>query len=460
MASRTGFVPSLFLLALCLGFIENIRYEPTWESLESRPLPKWFDEAKFGIFIHWGVYSVPSFSTEWFWSQLMNGDPAVVKFMQQNYRDDFTYGDFAPQFTAEFFNADEWVELFQDSGAKYIVFTTKHHDGFTMWPSNVSWNWNSGDVGPGRDIVGELTTALRNKTDLKLGLYHSLFEWYNPLWLQDQANNFTTNNFVTRKTMPELYHLVKTYLPDMIHSDGDWEATDTYWQSKEFFAWMYNDSPVKENVVINDAWGINCTCRHGGFFNCQDKFNPHTLQPFKWECQTSIDPISWGFRRNMKIKELMTTDQIISNMVEVISCGGNYLLNIGPEPDGMISAVFKERLLDLGTWLGVNGEAIYTSHPWVYQNDSITPNVWYTSRDGPTGQIVYAIVLDWPEGATLTLGSPDPEVGTEVSMIGYEGEFTWHRNGMDGMDIDIPAIPANRMPCDWGWVFKITGLIN
>ncbi|KAK2106170.1 Tissue alpha-L-fucosidase [Saguinus oedipus] len=137
-------------------------------------------------------------------------------------------------------------------GPRYVVLTTKHHEGFTNWPSPVSWNWNSKDVGPHRDLVGELGTALR-KRNMHYGLYHSLLEWFHPLYLLDKKNGFKTQHFVSAKTMPELYDLVNSlgahrgrYKPDLIWSDGDWEAPDAYWNSTNFLSWLYNDSPVKK----------------------------------------------------------------------------------------------------------------------------------------------------------------------------------------------------------------------
>ena len=159
----------------------SVKYEPTWSSLDSRPLPTWYDEAKIGIFIHWGIFSVPAYGGAWFWYGWVNNQSTQVEFMKENYPPKFTYQDFGPLFTAQFYNPTEWVDLFVKAGAKYVVLTSKHHEGFTNWPSKYSFSWNSMAIGPKRDLVGELAAATR-KTDMKFGLYHSLYEFENPLY--------------------------------------------------------------------------------------------------------------------------------------------------------------------------------------------------------------------------------------------------------------------------------------
>ncbi|CAG5122112.1 unnamed protein product, partial [Candidula unifasciata] len=295
---------------------QTICFDPTWSSLDSRPLPTWYDEAKLGIFIHWGVFSVPSFYSEWFWWLWQDRhDPEVNEFIAANYRPDFTYADFAKDFTAEFFNATEWVQLFQSSGARYLVFVSKHHEGFTNWPSKYSFNWNSLAVGPNRDIVGELMNATRRHSDLRFGLYHSMFEWFHPLYLADKQSGFVTQDFVNQKTLPELYELVNTYTPDIVFSDGDWEAPDTYWKSKEFLAWLYTDSPVKDTVVANDRWGTNISCHHGGVYTCGDRYNPGVLQKHKWVNAMTIDKHSWGFRRNARLSDYLTIEELLQTFI-------------------------------------------------------------------------------------------------------------------------------------------------
>ena len=245
------------------------RYDPTWSSLDARPLPTWYDDAKIGIFIVGGVFSVPSWgdpstggsSGEWFQEYLLQKRPSYVDFMARNYPPGFTYADFAPQLTYELFNASAWAELFVAAGAKYTAFLTKHHDGYTLWPSATSFNWNSQDVGPRRDVTGEVSAAVK-AAGLHLGLYHSLFSWTDPLFLADQAANFTPPHAYPPKSMGELRDLVARYEPDLLWSDGDWVGgkDDVYWQAPDFLAWLVNDSPVKDSVVYNDRWGQGNIC--------------------------------------------------------------------------------------------------------------------------------------------------------------------------------------------------------
>ncbi|KAL8589411.1 hypothetical protein ACOMHN_021563 [Nucella lapillus] len=459
-AIKTGMWRIVLLLTLTVA-CQGIHYLPNWKSIDSRPLPGWYDESKLGIFIHWGVFSVPSFSSEWFWWYWKGEkNPAVVQFMEENYRPDFTYADFAKQFTAEFFQAEEWAKLFESSGAKYIVFVSKHHEGYTNWPSKYSFNWNSMDVGPKRDIVGELAEAVRNHTKLRFGLYHSLFEWFHPLYLQDKANNFTTQEFVARKTMPELYEIVNKYKPEVIWSDGDSEAPDVYWNSTEFISWLYNYSPVKDSVVTNDRWGINISCHHGGFFTCTDRYNPGVKQNHKFENAMTIDKDSWGFRRNADLKDYLTVEDLISTFVVTVSCGGNMLMNVGPTKYGMIAPIYQERLTQMGQWLKVNGEAIYASHPWTHQNDTINSDVWYTMKKNGAQTDVYAVALKWPAGDSLTLGAPVAGNTTVVTLLGQGQGLDYIRTGHQGLVISLPFIDFSHMPCQWAWTFKITNVAN
>ncbi|OQV20299.1 Alpha-L-fucosidase [Hypsibius exemplaris] len=383
MRLQSAIVSVGLVTAFAVSVAENVadRYDPTWASLDTRPLPNWFDESKLGIFIHWGVYSEIGYNSEWVWWYWKGWrEPIVMRYFAENFPPDMTYADFAATFRAAFFDPVEWADLIAKSGAKYVVLTAKHHEGYTLWPSNHSFNWNSMDVGPHRDLVGDLAAAIRSRTDLHFGLYHSLFEWFHPLYLQDKAAGWATQDFVRSKTLPELYEIVNSYKPEVIWSDGDWEAPFTYWNSTEFLAWLYNDSPVKNTVLVNDRWGNGMACNHGGYYTCQDKYNPGVLQPKKWENCMTLDDQSWGYRRNIREIDVLPMADLIGMLAATVSCGGNFLLNIGPSGDGTIPAIFQERLRQLGQWMDINGEAIYKTVPWSRQNDTVNSDVCYGSR--------------------------------------------------------------------------------
>ncbi|XP_055529506.1 putative alpha-L-fucosidase isoform X2 [Wyeomyia smithii] len=332
------------------------KYEPTWSSLDSRPLPKWYDDAKIGIFIHWGVYAVPSYGSEWFWINWEGYKyDDYVEYMNKNFKPGFTYQDFASDFTAELFNATEWAELFAQSGARYVVLTSKHHEGYTLWPSKYTYSWNSVDVGPHRDIIAELSTAIRNSTTLTFGVYYSLFEWFNRLYHDDKLHAFLKHEYIENKVWPELKELINAYKPEVLWSDGDWEAPDGYWKAKEFFTWLYNESPVKNTVVTNDRWGMGTLCMHGDFYTCSDRYNPGVLQKHKWENALTIDKKSWGHRQNAKLEDFMSSSELIGEIASTVSCGGNILINVGPTKYGTIDPIFSERLTDMGRYIVSDG---------------------------------------------------------------------------------------------------------
>ncbi|KAJ8882388.1 hypothetical protein PR048_014195 [Dryococelus australis] len=414
------------LAALSTCGVWGVKYEPNWDSIDSRPTPEWFDEAKFGIFIHWGVYSVPSYGSEWFWYHWKQQNEGYKEFMEQNYPPGFTYQNWGKQFTAELYDPNTWADIFLASGAKYVVITSKHHEGYALYPSNYSFSWNAKDVGPGRDLIGPLADAIRNKTKLRFGLYHSLLEWYNPLYLRDKANNWTTQTFAQQKAIPELYELVKLYRPEVIYSDGEWEAPSSYWNSTSFLAWLFNESPVRNSVAVNDRWGEETMCKHGGYRDCKDHFNPGVLQEHKWESAATLDKQSWGYRRRAVLQNYESIEAVIAYLVKAVSCNGNLLLNIGPTKEGSIPVIMEERLRQMGSWLKVNGEAIYSTRPWTYQNDSVSGDVWYTRKKN--GPAVYAIFLNWPEDNVGIMGYPQLAANATITMFGYDNQLKYEPN--------------------------------
>ncbi len=369
---KTGII-IFFLISSMI--IAQKQYQPTWESLDSRPLPEWFGNAKFGIFIHWGPYSVPAWSpkgtySEWYQYWLQNktlfgngkfkGDE-VTKFHNRTYGKDFSYYDFAPMFTADLFEPDDWAQLFKDAGSKYIVLGSKHHDGFALWPSKEAndrgFLWNSMDVGPKRDLVGDLSKSVKN-AGLKMGLYYSLYEWYHPLWYKKKNKD----QFVNQHMIPQIKDLVQKYEPDILWPDGEWELTDEQWKSKEFLSWLYNESSVKNSIIINDRWGKGNRKKHGGYFTTEYESEvPEFQKPWE-ECRGM--GFSFGYNQNEDSQDYNSPKALILMLINIVSTGGNLLLDIGPDARGKIPPIMQERLLQMGAWLKINGEAIYNTKIW------------------------------------------------------------------------------------------------
>lgn len=350
------------LLAL---FIAQFSFSQTqdelWKQVNDRPYPQWFKDAKLGIFIHWGLYSVPSIASkegyaEWYLRGLMTNAPSRVEFQKKIYGENFTYRDFAPLFKAELWNPDEWAELFKNSGAKYIVFVSKHHDGYALWPSKYSPGWNSVETGPKRDLVGELSESVR-KTGLKMGLYYSLPEWNNELHLWDTDPHRNITRYVNEHMIPQFKELVSTYKPSVIFADGEWWNTAEEWHSAELISWYYNE--VGSDAIVNNRWG------HGsdtGFLTPEYSAGiSETNRPWA-ECRGLGR--SFGLNRNEKLEAYMSPEELIHFFIKAVANGGGIILNVGPKADGQIPLLQQERLMQLGSWLQVNGEAIYGTEAW------------------------------------------------------------------------------------------------
>lgn len=386
---------------------KNLTYQPTWESLDTRPIPAWFDEAKLGIFVHFGVFSVPSFGSEWFWLYLQSGDTRYVNFMKNNYPPNFQYQEFASQLKAEYLDVNKWAQLFLQSGAKYVVLTSKHHEGYTLWKSNTSWNWNSVDIGPHRNILREFVDAIR-KVGLKVGIYFSFFDWFHPLYLLDKTNKFNTSYYVEEVSNKQIREIVTDYKPDYIWFDGDWEANSDYWQTKQLLAWLYSESPVKDTIVVNDRLGMDSMCAHGDIKTCADKFHPSILPNFKYESCYSLDKFSWGYRREMTINDVMTFEEVIHEMIYTISYGGNFLLNAGPTKEGNFNPIFEDRFIKLGKWMAINGESIYGLKICPIQKQL---ELMFTCKSNE----IFVFFFEWPSNNTILIN--DVHSNSKTSYI-------------------------------------------
>jgi len=359
----------LLLLFTCPAIAQQ--YQANWESLNKRGIPRWFKQDKFGIFIHWGVYAVPSYApviensgdsyAEWYWYRVNQGKKDYKTFHDKNYGANFLYPQFESQFRAEMFDPQQWADIFKKSGARYVVLTSKHHEGYCLWNSveaDRDWQrpWNAVTGTPHRDLLGDLTNAVRG-AGLKMGYYYSLYEWFNPLWLQDKKR------FVTEHMFPQFKDLVTKYKPAIIFSDGEWELSDTAWKSTELLAWLFNESPVAKDVVVDDRWGNNTRGKNNGSTYTTSEYGSGMTADVVWEESRGIGH-SYGYNRNEQLGDYKTSHDLILMLVDIVSRGGNLLLDIGPTADGRIPVIMQQRLIDMGNWLNINGEAIYGTTPW------------------------------------------------------------------------------------------------
>lgn len=437
-------------------------YTPDWASLDARPIPQWFKDAKFGIFIHWGVYSVPAWApvgkeyavyskySEWYWNRMVTDSSKVGKafraYHNKAYGPNFMYQDFAPQFKAELFNPDQWADVFKNAGAQYVVLTSKHHDGFALWPSAQSWNWNAADVGPHRDLAGDLTTAVKAK-GLHMGFYYSLYEWFNPLYKSN------VGKYVSEHMIPQLKDLVTRYQPDIIWPDGEWEHPSETWQSQQFLSWLYNESAVKNTVVVNDRWGKETRSKHGGYYTTEYDIvhnEDATNKKFEhaWEECRGIGG-SFGYNRNENLNDYNSSDALIQMLIQKVSRGGNLLLDIGPAADGTIPVIMQQRLADIGAWLKTNGEAIFGTTAGQPSPGNTT--ISYTQK----GKDVYALITAQQDKAITIDLSHAP---TKLSVLGSDQTIKFnYKNGklvIDGLKL-YPNLPSGG----YAWVVKLEGAL-
>jgi alpha-L-fucosidase len=403
------------------------QWEPDWDMLRSRPYPQWFSDAKLGIFIHWGVYSVPAYGgpesyAEWYLRGLQTGHELRTDFMKDNYGEDFTYRDFAPLLKAELFDADEWAQLFKRAGARYIILVSKHHDGYCLWPSEYAPGWNSVDVGPGRDITGELADAVR-KRDINFGLYYSLPEWNNPLhrWYTDPHDQI--HEYVEKHMIPQFKEVVGKYRPKVLFTDGEWYNSAEDWKARELISWYYN--LVGDKAIVNDRWG------HGsniGFIT--PEYSSGALKTDRPWAEVRGIGRSFGLNRNEKLEAYKTPEELIHFFVSLVANGGGLTLNVGPGADGQIPLIQQERLIQLGDWIMVNEEAIYGSTPWIRSGEQ---------KEVTLERVDEQIAFNWVRNSPGYPVTEDHFTGTWTGYImpGYSEEYEFIGRADDGMRLFI-----------------------
>ncbi len=480
---------AIALLLLLHWVVTAQPYQANWKSLNQRKIPAWFHQDKFGIFIHWGVYAVPAYApvipnsgysyAEWYWYRLPEKQKDFLSFHEKNYGSNFTYEQFEPMFKAELFDPAQWADIFKRSGAKYIVLTSKHHEGYCLWNSaeaDRDWQrpWNAVTGTPQRDLLGDLTNAVRAQ-GLKMGYYYSLYEWFNPLWQQDKKK------FVNDHLFPQFKDLVTKYKPSVVFADGEWELSDTAWRSEELLAWLYNESPVAKDVVVNDRWGRNTRGINTASTYATSEYGSGMDATIVWEENQGIGH-SYGYNRNEKIDDYKTSHDLILMLSDIVSRGGNLLLDIGPTADGRIPVIMQQRLVDIGDWLNKNGEAIYGSealkqpYQWsegiraskkeanfmanysivklvVPQKDSAYIECFFTKKN----KDLYCILPSF--SSTLKLKDIKLSPVVKATVLGSSKAFSWKQQGKN-IIIDLSAIKPGDISPSGIFVIKLSNALQ
>ncbi|MEM1208258.1 MAG: alpha-L-fucosidase [Planctomycetota bacterium] len=444
------------------------RFAPTWESLKQWEVPRWYHEAKFGIFIHWGVASVPAYKSEWYPKHMYKRGGEFFDHHVRTYGDHKTFGykDFIPQFRMENWDPDAWADVFQASGARYVVPVAEHHDGIALYRYSGS-RWTSLDIGPKRDLIGDLARAVR-RTPMKFGVSsHRAYNWrfftyddafdttlpeYSDLYARPHDPEEPADEPFLRDWLQRCVELVDGYEPDLVWFDWciGWPEFEPY--RRRFAAHYYNAA---------DRWGKEVVVNYK-----EEDFAPGTgvwdiergqldeIRPQFWQTDTSISRNGWAYNTDPDNK---SAGSLIHDLVDIVSKNGCLLLNIGPTPDGRITDEQTRVLRDIGRWLSVNGDAIYGTSPWrvfgegptrvkagTFQekaNAGFTPeDVRYTAR----GNRIYATLLGVPGGRDVLLRALGSHVRLllgeikDVSVLGGKASLNWRRKP-EGCHVELPA---------------------
>ena len=462
-------------------------YQPSWDSLVKYQVPDWYQDAKFGIFIHWGAYSVPAFGSEWYPRQMYLRDSKefthhVATFGPQA---QFGYKDFIPRFKAERFDANAWAALFKKAGAKFVVPVAEHHDGFPMYDCSFT-DWCAAKMGPKRDVVGELAASVRKEglvigasshraehwwffeggktfdSDVRdpknAGLYGPANPQKTPDGKQSQPDQAYLNDWLARTS-----EIVDKYHPQLVWFD--WWIEQPVFQPylQRFASFYYNrGAEWKKGVAINyknesfPAKAAVLDIERGKLDQLREQF---------WQTDTSIGLKSWGYIDGEKFR---SADSLIDDLIDIVSKNGALLLNIGPRPDGTIPEEAQKILLDMGRWLAANGEAIYGTRPFKVFGEGPTKvlgggftdakSAPFTGQDirfTTKGKALYAIALDWPgsEMMVRSLNSEGPLKGRKIKsirMLGAKDKIEWKQSA-EGLKITPPA----QRTGEYAYVFRI-----
>ncbi len=449
------------------------RYDANWESLGAYRVPDWFKDDKLGVFIHWGIYSVPAFGSEWYPRAMYLEDAVELEHHRKTWGDqkDFGYKDFIPMFKAEKWDPDAWADLFAKSGARYVVPVAEHHDGFPMYSSSFT-DWNAAKMGPCRDVIDDLATSVRN-SGMKFGVSsHRAFNWHFYTFADAFDNSDTAYSklygvpHAAEAPVPYEFvldwyarttELVDKFRPDLLFFDFGWHRSEFKPWHPRVTAYLYNHGiehgyePVLQyKAEIPDGIAV-LDVERGKLDDIREHY---------WQTDTSVSYKSWGYIEN---DEFRSASSVVHDLVDIVSKNGNLLLNVGPRPDGTIPAEATDLLLALGEWLGVNGEAIYGTRPWQVsgEGDTGAPKAFdekaqqpYTARDvrfTTKGDTLYAVCLGLPDGeiAIESLGR-DSGVVENVALLGSDETLTWTQDAAA-----LRIAPPRRAPCEHALAFKV-----
>jgi len=467
-------------------------FQPDWQSLANYQAPDWYRDAKFGIFIHWGLYSVPAYGNEWYPREMYLEGSSINKHHVATYGllTQFGYKDFIPMFKAEHFDPQAWAKLFKDSGARYVVPVFEHHDGFAMYDSDLS-DWTAKKMGPHRDLAGEIALAVRAE-GLHLGASSHRIEhdWFlEGGRKQDSDVNDPKYAAFYGPAHPRLgddgaalaedwTYVSPAYAKDWVARNA--EIVQKYHPDLIFFDWWIGQPSVRPYVAEFAAYYYNESSKRGpvGIINSKlvdmqktsavldiERGQLSSILPEAWQTDTSVSNKSWGYIENDTFK---TPEFIVQQLADVVSKNGNLLLNIGPRSDGTIPQPVQEVLLDVGAWLKVNGNAIYGTRPWTSFGEGPTKveagsfhdtqTKPYTAQDfrfTTNRETLYAIEMAWPkEGEAVIHTLSSDVVGARkvnsVSLLGASAELTFTQRA-DGLHIRVPA----EAPGKYAYVYRI-----
>lgn len=467
-----------------------MKYEASRESVTAHKVPRWYQDAKFGIFIHWGLYSVPGYAwsekgksirdihmerdpfegqrfnpyAEWYLNSLRIEGSPTQEYHARHYGADFSYFDFQKEFEKKSARMDPaaWADLFQKAGAKYVVMVTKHHDGYCLWPSEYQ-NPMLREYQSSRDLVGEVTHQVREK-GLKMGLYYSgIFDWSFKTKPMNSPSRWVDHYLTTDEYAEYAYRqteeLIRKYHPSVLWNDMGYPGAcdldrlfaDYYNQVPEGVTnerWIQRHLPEgmtleeyttqleKNNEVMRLDDGI-----HGDFMD-PEYIDIHQIPSKKWE-QTRGIGMSFGYNRAEDPANFLTGKEMIFMLADTVSMNGNLLMNVGPMADGTIQKEQVQPLLETGGWLRKNGEAIYGTTYWKIQRTKTTAGheVRFTKKE----DVLYAIIFDETPGGKVVIQDLPLQEGSRVTLLGG-GNLPVGKTLNGGIEADLPE-NIDQMAC-------------